>query len=253
MTTALATMSRDELLHRLENLETQLASLRRELEHLGRLATVGEISAGVAHEINNVLTPAFAYVQLAQADEANEKLRTTAINRAATSMDAASQIASAVLALAHPGNDAAACNVEESVRRALECLPRDPRRDGITIESQIDPTANACIAPLALQQVMLNLLLNATRAIRSGGGGRIVIQSSRAGDNVRIAVADDGPGIPAGEEAHIFDPFVSHAQNGSGLGLAICKRTLESANGTISVSQTHGGGATFTVDLRAAA
>jgi two-component system OmpR family sensor kinase len=120
----------------------------------------------------------------------------------------------------------------------------------------------AAISPLTLQQVFLNLLLNATAAMRGRAGSIIVATTAGGSGRVRITVADDGPGIPPDLAVRIFDPFFSRdvavepepglagdRRGGSGLGLAICKRAIESVGGRISVGQTPGGGATFVIDL----
>jgi signal transduction histidine kinase len=248
-----------------EALEQRILSVERELEHTQRLATVGTIAAGIAHEVNNLLTPPLAYAQLAQGRPDDDALARKAIAACVAGIEDCMRILGAVLDLSSPHNEDARADVADALAGALDCLGRDLSRDRIALECRMLPGVIAAISPLALQQVLLNLLLNATAALRGRPGSIVVTAAVAEPGRVLVTVADDGPGIPPDLASRVFEPFVSRApaadgeaaqpgdrRGGTGLGLAICKRTIESAGGRITASETPGGGATFTIELESA-
>src|SRR5262245_62415392 len=110
-TAATLLRNRDDLVERLQDAEDELESVRRELEHMQRLATLGTLAAGVAHEINNVLTPVLAYAQLASSNIDDRKLQTKAIQKALHGAQTATQITRAMLGFATDPNEAESANV----------------------------------------------------------------------------------------------------------------------------------------------
>jgi signal transduction histidine kinase len=251
-------------LPRPEQVEADLATLRRELDHAHQLATLGTLTAGIAHEINNILTPVLAYAQMANANPGDEALRSKALAKTIAGVETASRIIEAVLGFARAEDGGGPANIADVIDSTLACLGRPPERDGITLIVKVDPDAQVCMQPLALQQVLLNLMLNAVAALRGKAGElRIDIARDDAG-TTRIRVADDGPGIPQEVAETLFEPFVTSrsrrrgdgCSGGSGLGLAICQRLIEEAGGAIAVtpgwftsSTASGPGATFTITL----
>ena len=239
-------------------IEAQLAALQQELDHAHQLATLGTLTAGIAHEINNILTPVLAYAQLARANPADRALGQKALERAIAGVESASRITEAVLGFAHRGEQPECADVGEVLEASLACIGRDPARDGIDLSVRVACGLSVRIRPLALQQVLMNLVINAGNAM-AGQGGRITIEAvQRPEGNATIVVADTGPGIPEELLARLFDPFVSGAKRpqvngprlgGSGLGLAVCRRLIETAGGTIDVASVTGEGATFTIRL----
>ncbi len=248
-----------EAIKRLAEVEGELASLTQQLEHTQQLATLGTLTAGIAHEINNILTPVLAYAQLARANPHDTALGNKALQQAIAGAESASRITEAVLGFAKSDVDAHAdhTDVAEVVEASLACLGRDLARDGIELDLCLQTNAEVRIRPLALQQVMLNLILNAVTAFRGTGGELRIAAVSRADGTTRITVTDTGPGLPPGLAGRLFEPFVTgqedpqlrdgHRLGGSGLGLAVCKRLIETAGGTIAASSTPGCGATFTI------
>src|SRR5205085_3347757 len=137
--------------------------------------------------------------------------------------------------------DETGANISQACSEAIQCLVRDPARDGIKLTTAINPALRAAIRPLALQQIILNLILNACSALR-GHGGSLTIKSSATHDGrIMISISDTGPGIPESIASRLFQPFVtagsrrpalraassdnSHA-GGTGLGLTICHRLV---------------------------
>ena len=247
-----------DLRSKLQKSEEDLASLQGELDHVQQLATLGTLTAGIAHEINNILTPVLAYAQLAAASPGDGALVAKALGRAIAGVESASRITEAVLGFARgDGTDQELAPLARVVEAAFNCIGRDPARDGITLELDVEPQLNVRIAPLCLQQVLLNLFLNAISAMK-GRPGTLRVLSKTDQATARIVVSDTGPGIPVDLLPRLFDPFVSGAKRdtgkpnglgGTGLGLAVCKRMIENAGGTIQVDSKPGVGASFTITL----
>jgi signal transduction histidine kinase len=262
MTDARPSTIEQDALERLATLENELQTLQREFDHTMRLATLGTIAAGVAHEVNNLLTPALAYAQLAQSHPGDQALLKKALTRTVSGINSAGRILEAMLDFSSRPDGEARADLEETLDAALDLLARDPAKDGITLSRTIAPGAIVAIQPLALQQILANLLLNASRALRDCGG-EIAISAVPTDDGmVSIRVADNGPGIPPQIAESLFEPFVSvpvgegdaepgrpQGRRGSGLGLAICRRIITSAGGSIAVDSAPGRGAAFTVRL----
>ena len=253
------------------HMEEDLAGLERELEHMNRLATLGTFSALSAHEINNILTAALGYAQLARSRSSETEYLDKVVDR----LETAARIVRAMVDFAGPSEPTPIADgdhgiepradVEAALDGALDCLGRDPARDGITLARQIAIGAVPCIQPLALQQILLNLLINARSALRGRGGQVTVSAMHLPTGRISICVADDGPGIPPEVAESLFDPFVTRqaadeaaepdeavVAGGSGLGLTVCRRLAESAGGSIAAANKPGGGASFTLELPAA-
>jgi len=247
-----------EVLARLQQAEVELESLRRELDHSYQLATLGTLTAGIAHEINNILTPVLAYAQLARSNPNDTSLRTKALDRAVAGVESASRIIEAVLGFARNDDDGQHAVVREVIESALACLSRDPVRDGIRLIIEVAPDTTVRIRPLALQQVFLNLILNAI-AVLHGTQGELRISAVEHTDGTtRIRVSDTGPGISEEVRSSLFQPFVTTRKDGkpspsghggSGLGLSVCKRLIENSGGSIILEDTPEGGASFAITL----
>jgi signal transduction histidine kinase len=136
-------------------------------------------------------------------------------------------------------------------------LARDPHKDGIALRVQVQPGLHVTGDPVQLEQVLLNLLINARHALL-GRGGSITVKASAAdeGNEVRLQVIDTGPGIPEKYIGKIFQPFFTTKgtarkgeNKGTGLGLAICKEIVEHHKGRIEVQSEVGRGTTFSIFL----
>lgn len=274
------------MLDALETLQERVLSVEAELEQTHRLATLGTLAAGMVHELRNLLTPVLAYAQLAEREDDDPDAAQKVVELARHNLAVAGEIIDATLNFARPTNEAErpVANVKSSVDNALRCLARDPRKDGVDVLREIPDDLAVRMPTVPLQQIILNLVTNALKAMRSGGGAgkgrRIEIRAAETQDGmIQIEVADNGPGIPDAVRVNLFRPFVTTAglvssdedgdadepdgvgakqttntsvSCGLGLGLAICRRLVEEAGGTISVADTPGGGATFRVILPSA-
>jgi signal transduction histidine kinase len=236
------------LVAKLSELESQLAGLRAELERSQKLAMLGTIAAMVAHEVNNLMTPIATYAQMALENPSDEGLVAKALDCASARSRQASRIATSILAISKPEGAAGSqdCDVAAAIADALACVPRGTLR-GIQVEQELQPGLTAAISAGALQQVVLNLVLNAVKAV-GGRSGRIVVRSRTESGAAIVEVEDDGPGVAAALATRVFEPFASCA-SGTGLGLAVCERLVGEVRGRIWLDNPGGVGARFCVRL----
>lgn len=240
-------------------LQDKLEAISRSLEHSNRLAVLGTHAAAIAHEISNILTPATNYIELANADPDDPHKTRRALEHCSQAMNRASQISMSILDLATskdsmfhvepPSTDS--CVIGAALEQALCCLLKRPANQGIDLQVDIEPDACAAIPMVTMQQILLNLLLNAMQALPQGGTIRVSAYTyapTHGPDRASIRIADNGVGMAQEDLARVFQPFVS-LQGGHGLGLMVCQLLVERAGGTISVQSEPGKGTTFVIDL----
>lgn len=235
----------------IERLAATVEALHAELERSHRLATLGTVAGSIAHEFNNLLTPVLSYAQMALSAPADLELTAKALRKTVEGVERASRVASAMLGFVRQEDSVLCANVREAAEAAVGCLGRDVGSHGVAI--RVDCSTDVCVGmmPIALQQLMLNLILNAIEAM-DGGPGSIHIHRStwNTPHQLCIEVVDTGRGMSAELVARIFEPFVSErrspgASPGTGLGLAICRRLVEEVGGGIEVQSVVGEGTTF--------
>lgn len=248
------------VLDRLGQTSTQADGLHAELEHLHRLALIGTLAAGVAHEINNILTPVLAYAQLAQSPNADPEIQRKALRKSMRGAEQVTAISQALLGFAarSENEDSASANVAEAFDRTIDCLGRDPASDGVEVINNLPTNLCVQIQPVALQQVLMNIVLNALYVLRKTNG-TLELRAEQQGGEVAIRVIDNGPGIPETIRDRLFEPFVTadvhneaSRSTGTGLGLAVCRMLIEAADGRIEAHSASGQGTTFTIHLPAA-
>ena len=248
-----------DLASHVEQLQSQLDALREQLTESQRLATIGTITAVIAHEFNNLLTPIVSYSQYALTSAEGEKpdmdLIRKALSKSFQSASKAGKICTSMLSLARGESTFADVSVQKLVDEVLLVLARDPQKDGIALRVQVQPGITIHGDPVQLEQVLLNLLINARQAML-GKGGSLTIKAQREGIDIKMQVIDTGPGIPEKLMPKIFTPFFTTKgttrkgeTRGTGLGLAICKEIVEHHNGRIEVTSEVGKGTTFSLYL----
>lgn len=248
------------LLGRLSDTQRQLDELREQLTESQRLATIGTIAAVIAHEFNNLLTPIVSYSQYALQSAKSEKpdmeLVCKALSKAFASADKAGKICTAMLALARGESSENRVAIQTLVDETLMVLARDPQKDGIALRVQIQGDLWVSGDTVQLEQVLLNLMINARQAMLGKGGSLAVKAAAVENGEVRIQVIDTGPGIPENLLPKIFQPFFTtkgtarkDESRGTGLGLAICKDIIEHHKGRITVESQVGQGTTFNIYL----
>ena len=257
------TLAREaSLSQRVAEMQSQLDLLRHQLTESQRLATIGTISAVIAHEFNNLLTPIVSYsqfaLQSANTDKPDLELIKKALSKSFQAADKAGKICQSMLGLARGQSIFGQVPVQKLVDETLLVLARDPRKDGIALRVQVQSDLCVFGDPVQLEQVLLNLLINARHAML-GRNGSITIKAAAlegSPDLARIQVIDSGPGIPEKLLGKIWEPFFTTKgtarrgeAKGTGLGLAICKEIVEHHRGRIDVSSEVGKGTTFSILL----
>lgn len=241
----------------LERAKAELESAQRSLVTSEKMASVGRLAAGVAHEIGNPLSAILGLVELVQTSDLPPEDQRELLRRVTKETERISRIIRDLLDFAR-GDPAqpedASCDLVEVVEDAVRLV--GPQKDlrGVTIERRFaDACPPATGAGARLAQVVLNLLLNAADAIE--GEGVIRLEVHPTGDGfVELVVADTGPGIAPEVRDHLFEPFVSTKPTGqgTGLGLAVCHTIIERLGGTIEAGDAPEGGARFVIRLPAA-
>lgn len=260
----------ESLLQALDDLRERTDALEAELQHAQRLASLGTLAAIIAHELNNILTPVLNYSQLALRASDQPAQVERALRKTVEGVQRAGRITEAVLGFAREGGDEPPeCDVRAVIDDTLACLGRDLARDAIALQLDAPEGLIVAMAPTPLQQVLLNLLLNAREAML-GGRGTLTICARRSTWNidqdtliegVEIEVRDTGKGIAPERLATLFEPFATTirgpgerakgAHRGVGLGLAVCRQLAEGAGGEIHCASEVGKGAAFTIRLPA--
>jgi signal transduction histidine kinase len=233
-----------------------LAQARASLARSEKLATVGRLAAGVAHEIGNPLGAVSGYADLARSrlpPGADPELR-DALARISAAAERIDRIVRELLDFARPAPpEVHPVSLSGAVEAAVHLATVQSRMKGVAVEVDVPGDLPPVLGnERHLAQVLLNLLLNAGDAMR--GAGTVRVSARPADGRVELEVRDTGPGIAAEDLPRVFDPFFTTKEpgEGSGLGLAICHSIVESLGGSIDARSPPGGGAAFVVRLRPA-
>jgi len=244
----------------------EIRQLKEQLVQTQRLATIGTITAVIAHEFNNLLTPVISYsqfaLQSAESDKPDAELIRKALSKCYVGASKAGRICTSMLGLARGESERGPVAVQALIDETLAVLARDPQKDGIALRVQVQPGLTVVGDPIQLEQVLLNLLINARQAMIGSKGGSITIRAAASEEDgqARLLVIDTGPGIAERNIEKIFEPFFTTKgtarrgeERGTGLGLAICRDIIDAHQGKIDVQSELGRGTTFTLLLPRAA
>ncbi|WP_305042287.1 two-component system sensor histidine kinase NtrB [Geoalkalibacter sp.] len=227
---------------------------RAELYHrTEKLAAIGQLSAGVAHELNTPLGSVLGYARLLLKDKTLNQTQRVWAEIIAEQVKKSSSIIQGLLRFARQANPVRRslepCSLNDIIRQTLPLLATEMTKRKIALVEDLHSLPTILADPRELEQVVLNLALNALQAI--GSKGRIRILTRHAGSRVVLKVEDDGPGIPESIRSRIFDPFYTTKPvgEGTGLGLSICSGIVSDLGGAIDVLSTEGEGTTFVVSL----
>jgi signal transduction histidine kinase len=246
----------EQLLQHFEQLEQQFESVRESLTRSHRLTTLGTLSSIVAHELNNIFTPIMSYAEMAIQRPDDVQLSRKALEKAFVGCQRAAKISQCILEFSHSSDQTRIANLPQIVEDTLACLARDPAKDGIELILNL-PDVQVQMSPLNLQQVILNLILNARKVLRKTGG-ILEIAGRASGRFVHLEIRDSGPGIPQEIRETLFDAFVTrnadpndvnNESRGTGLGLCICRDLVHQAGGEIDFQTEAGQGTTFFLTL----
>jgi signal transduction histidine kinase len=230
---------------------TEQAQMRERLQQAERLAAVGELAAGVVHEIRNPLAAIVnATTLLAARDGLTEEEHASTLDAARTEARRLNRILSEFLIFARPRPpERRPGDIAEVVDRVASLIREDrARAAAVELEVRMDPSVpDFPFDPDQVTQVLWNVALNGVEAM--DGRGRLRFDVERVSDDVVISVADTGRGIPPEDRRRVFDPFYSRKAAGTGLGLTIAQRIVTAHGGRIELHSTPGRGTRVAIAL----
>jgi PAS domain S-box-containing protein len=235
--------------------QTRLRELQDQIIQAERLATLGQLAAGVVHELNNPLTSITVYADYLLgkcARDGADPGDVAKLERIGASAQRILRFARELVQYAKPvGDEVDIVDVNAVVDKSLSFCEHLFDRGGIIVETRLAPTlAPVPAVPGQLEQVLINLLTNAAHAVE--GGGTIVVRTeAQPGGWVAVSVSDSGPGVAPEDRARIFEPFFTTKVDGkgTGLGLSIVRNIVEQHRGRLEVDTAPEGGARFIVSL----
>jgi signal transduction histidine kinase len=242
---------REENQRLIDSLEQRVAQKTREVLRADRLATLGGIAAGFAHELGNSLNVIRGYSAVALRELPSEHPNRPDLEAIKREVGRAAGLIERFLVFArartvHPQVQP----VEPVLREAVEVVGPAAAEARVETAVRVDPDLPEIRADAEmLRQAFLNLCVNAVQAMQPSGGGRLSVHLRRDGRGLAVDFADTGPGMDAEVRAHVFEPFYTTKADGTGLGLAIVRQAAEAHGGSVEVESQPGAGATFRIRL----
>jgi signal transduction histidine kinase len=232
--------------------ELEVDATRRELTHAARLATVGELTASIAHEINQPLGAILSNADAAEmlldsSTDSTDEVRQILEDIRQDDLRASEVIKRLRTLLRNRAMEMQSIDVHDLIADVLRLIRSEGDRRGVIIHTQLASGTSLVRGDrVHLQQVLLNLLLNGMEAMMQVDGAKeLVVRTQRITNAMEIAVSDSGPGISAETHSRLFDPFVTTKKEGMGLGLSIARTLVEAHGGRIWADNQSGTGATF--------
>lgn len=237
-----------------ELLEFEIAQATREVEEkhwelmkAEKLAAIGELATGVAHEVRNPLSGIGLALELMKDETENEEHKQT-IRDMLNEISRLERIVKGLFQLGHPKSiQLIECTPNDIVERALNLVSMKAKEKGVTIRKDLACGVSFHVDHEQIEQVILNLLINGIEA--TGGSGEIRVETRSSNGSVEISVSDTGCGVPDEEMERILQPFYSTKETGTGLGLAISSRIVEAHKGKLRITSRVGEGSTFVVEI----
>jgi signal transduction histidine kinase len=242
--------SHAQLQQTVQSLRNELSDKNRQLERKKRLAALGEMAAGMAHEIRNPLGGIQLYASMLARDVESMPPSLQLVKKISAGVKLLDGLVSQVLQftreiVAHPADIELAALVEQCIELAGDRL----QERNITCKGSGPAPTVVRADPMLMSQAILNLLLNAVEAIEGSGAIEIRWAALPAPNQFKMVIADTGPGIPPAVLERIFNPFFTTKESGTGLGLAIVHRIVEAHDGTILATNAGSGGAVFEIRI----
>lgn len=236
-------------------LQQQIADLKRQLLETQKLSSVGALASSITHEFNNILMTVINYAKMGLRHQ-DPKTRERSFEKILAAGQRASKITTGMLSYARRQADRRdAADLTALVEDVLVLVEKDLQVHRIQWNLECLGQPWVMVNANQIQQVILNLIINARQAMGEGGHLRITVHEDAAARMGEVRVADSGTGIAPDKLRQIFEPFYStkdrdsQGQGGTGLGLALCREVMESHKGRIRVESTLGKGTTFTLKL----
>jgi signal transduction histidine kinase len=230
---------------------TNEINVQKTMMHQEKLASIGRLSAGVAHEINNPLTTILTTAMLLQEDIEPDHSMYAELETIAKETLRCRKIVTSLLDFARQTKpDKKMHDLNEVVRESLLLTKKQAAFKDVGVEHDLAPQMPPIMVDKGqIQQSLINLVLNAVESTDAGGYVKVTTQYIPLKKEIRVLVADNGHGIAKENVDTIFDPFFTTKDDGSGLGLAITHGIIEQHNGSIDVESSPGNGTTFTIKL----
>jgi signal transduction histidine kinase len=230
--------------------------LREQLLRAQRLSSVGTLASSVAHEFNNILTTLMNYAKLGLKPECSDASKQQAFEKILKGSQRAAVIISSMLGFARNGaTQREMTDLVALVEEALVLTDKDLSKHQIKTEKRFHSRPMVPVVRGQIEQILLNLIINARQAMPTGGRLTIDARENMKTQMAEIAICDTGVGIPPEQLRLIFEPFYTtkkpddHGHGGSGLGLSVCRQIIEQHHGRIRVESVVGKGSKFTVKL----
>lgn len=243
-----------EMRHEHKQMEEDKQRMEQQLHVAGRLAAVGELAAGVAHELNNPLAAVQGFAQLlASRSDLDEVIRED-IDTIYREAQRAARITQNLLSFARRHNpEKSLMSMNDALAQSLDLHTYSMRVNNIEVVIELDPDLPKTMADFhQMQQVFVNIITNAEQAMTEAHNqGKLSVKTQTVGRNIRISFADTGPGMPKENIDRIFDPFFTTKEvgKGTGLGLSICFGIVHEHGGRLYAKCKPGKGATFIIDM----
>ena len=240
-----------------KQIESQFRELREDLWHMNGAAVLGELTGAMAHELNQPLTAILSNAEAGRFIVEKESpelpiVRDILHDIVLQGRRAAEVIRSLRTLLQKRQAEHLELDLNKIVRETLELERSALISRRVVAQLSLSPDVPRIVADrVQLQQVLLNLIMNACQAMaeREVEGRHIILRTAREGDQVCVSIQDNGPGIPDGVLERLFEPFFTTRAEGLGLGLAICQSIAVAYGGSLSASNSDGGGAMFELRL----
>lgn len=239
-----------------DSLQQQVEVLKAQLAQAQKLTALGELVGTTTHEFNNVLMTVINYAKLGMRHK-DAATREKSFEKILAAANRAAKITNGILGMAR--NRSAGqepTDLGRLIDESLMLLEREMNKYHITVEKHLQPIPEAMVNGNQIQQVLLNLLINARQAMPGGGRLAIKLAHEPGSDMVDLVVRDYGCGISPDKLPRIFEPFFTtkngpdaSGKGGTGLGLSMCREIIESHHGRIRVESTVGKGTCFTIKL----
>jgi signal transduction histidine kinase len=239
----------------IEQRNLELAALQSQLAQADKLASLGTLAAGVAHDIGNPLAAIVGYLHILRSGVKPET-QAEVLDRCLAALERINASIKDMLRYARPESDETPTqelDVRQLVRDTVDLLRLHPALQSVTIE-RIEPPAGASVRTrgraAAFAQIVSNLVINAGHAVAASSAATVSVEVGTVGDHVEVTVADNGPGVPDPVRARIFDAYFSTRRpaDGTGLGLFVSRALAQEMGGSLTLDES-GEGARFRLRL----